>query len=64
MPIYKPRNPYAFHPLMKKGGAHQKGKTALRQNIKQQVDHGIDEWFESEEEKCKERSKECSFFGL
>ncbi len=26
----KPRNPYADHPLMGKGGVHQKSKSALR----------------------------------
>lgn len=28
--VQKPRNPYADHPLMRKGGVHQKSKSALR----------------------------------
>lgn len=57
MPVFKPRNPYALHPLMNKGGMHQKGKNARRQHLKQQLDHDIDEWLELQKEHRSERSK-------
>lgn len=60
MTVFKPRNPYALHPLMKKGGMHQKGRGAQRQHLKQQLDNDIDEWLEVQEKQSNERSKERS----
>jgi hypothetical protein len=43
----KPRNPYADHPLMRKGGVHQKSTSALRakarRELKQLTRDGFDQ---------------------
>lgn len=33
-----PRNPLAFNPLMRRGGAHQKSKSALRSAARRETD--------------------------
>ena len=38
----KARNPLYGHPLLKKGGVHEKSKKTLRRNARQQL---IKEWF-------------------
>ena len=32
-----PRNPYANHPLMRKGGVHEKSKSALRAETRRET---------------------------
>lgn len=44
----KPRNPVARSPLMKKGGVHQKSRTAERQQEKDAVQSEVDEWEEEQ----------------
>jgi hypothetical protein len=38
------RNGHAFHPIMAKGGAHEKSKGAQRAAAKRQTDQKVREW--------------------
>ena len=54
MPIKKagtlvPRNPVARSPLMKKGGVHEKSKTAKRRQSRQTVNDQLEHWREEVE---------------
>ena len=40
----KRRNGHAFHPIMKKGGAHGKTKSALRSAAKETLRRQAQEW--------------------
>ena len=42
-----PRNPFANHPLMKKGGAHQKSKTAERTKARRETQRLARDWSDS-----------------
>jgi len=52
----KPRNPVARSPLMKKGGVHEKSRSAERQREKDAVQSELDEWEEDKDDH--ERSSE------
>ncbi len=39
------RNGHAFHPIMRKGGVHEKSNKAKRAAAKQQTNRKIHEWF-------------------
>ncbi len=39
-----PRNPFANHPLMKKGGAHQKSKSAERAKARRETNRLARDW--------------------
>lgn len=41
-----PRNPVARSPLMRKGGVHEKSKTAKRQSSRQLLNTQLDDWRE------------------
>lgn len=45
MPKQVRRNGHAFHPIMKKGGVHEKSTKAKRQAAKQQTKRKVSEWF-------------------
>jgi hypothetical protein len=62
MSAYKPRNPYALHPLMKKGAVHQKGKTANRRISRQQIEQDIDSWYQLNQDKEERSSERSSYF--
>lgn len=38
------RNGHAFHPIMRKGGAHEKSNKAKRRADKQQTNRKVQEW--------------------
>lgn len=38
------RNGHAFHPIMGKGGVHEKSKSAKRSAAKRQTDQKVREW--------------------
>jgi len=44
-----PRNPVVRSPLMRKGGVHEKGKTAKRQQSRQALNAQLDDWREEVE---------------
>lgn len=50
----KPRNPVARSPLMKKGGVHEKSRTAKRQREKDAVQSELDEWEEEKDDQGSE----------
>lgn len=39
------RNGHAFHPIMRKGGVHEKSNKAKRAAAKQQTNRKVQEWF-------------------
>jgi len=39
-----PRNPYTNHPLMRKGGVHQKSKSAERSQTRREVKQMARDW--------------------
>lgn len=39
------RNGHAFHPIMRKGGVHEKTNKAKRAAAKQQTNRKVREWF-------------------
>jgi len=39
-----PRNPYANHPMMRKGGVHQKSKSAERSQTRREVKQMARDW--------------------
>ena len=41
-----PRNPVALSPLLRKGGVHEKSKTAKRQQTRQALSEQLDNWRE------------------
>lgn len=41
---FKPRNLVACSPLMKKGGIHQKSKSALRTQTRQKLNTQLEDW--------------------
>lgn len=45
MSNWKPRNPYAMHPLMRKGKKHGRTKKAKRKQDKQALEDEIEEAF-------------------
>lgn len=40
------RNGHAFHPIMRKGGVHEKSKSAKRATDKQQTNRNVREWLD------------------
>jgi hypothetical protein len=40
----KKRNGHAFHPIMKKGGVHEKSKTSKRRKAKDETNQIIEAW--------------------
>lgn len=40
------RNGHAFHPIMRKGGVHEKSKGAKRAAAKRQTDGKVREWLD------------------
>jgi len=42
--IVTPRNPYATHPLLKKGGVHEKSNKALRASTRQEAKQQARDW--------------------
>jgi len=44
VPPSTPRNPYAQHPLMRKGGVHQKSKSAIRTQARREVRKMSRDW--------------------
>ncbi len=50
IPVKKPRNPLATSPLLKKGGAHHKAKSADRQKSKKQITAVIDEFYQQDKD--------------
>lgn len=42
----KRRNGHAFHPIMLKGGVHEKSKSAKRRQVKQEVKRQATEWLD------------------
>ena len=42
--VTPPRNPYANHPLMRKGGVHQKSKKSLRANARRDTKKIVRDW--------------------
>jgi len=44
MSTLKPRNPVAQSPLMRKGGVHEKGATAKRQQTRTKLTQQLDDW--------------------
>ena len=40
----KPRNLHACHPIMRKGGVHEKSKSAKRTAVKQETRRKASEW--------------------
>mgnify|MGYP001549629651 CR=1 FL=1 len=58
------RNMVALNPLLKKGGAHQKGKGSQRANERHRVNSYLDEWYEEQQiaDIRKEESNDSSFF--
>ena len=43
-PPFKPRNPVAQSPLLKKSGPHRKSKTGIRQASRQSLQHSMEDW--------------------
>tara|TARA_R100000656_G_scaffold61008_1_gene47197 strand:- start:138 stop:386 length:249 start_codon:yes stop_codon:yes gene_type:complete len=39
------RNGHAFHPIMSKGGVHEKTEKAKRKAAKHEMKHKVNEWF-------------------
>lgn len=44
------RNPYVMHPLMRKGGVHQKSGSGCRQTARQSLKDELDDYMEKREE--------------
>jgi len=42
--IIAPRNPYANHPLMRKGGAHEPSKKAKRASVRRETKQLVRDW--------------------
>jgi hypothetical protein len=42
--MYKPRNPVARSPLMRKGGPHQRAPSAIRAGQRKDIQIGIDSY--------------------
>lgn len=38
------RNGHAFHPIMKKGGVHEKTNKAKRKSERRNIDRGVKDW--------------------
>lgn len=41
------RNGHAFHPIMSKGGVHEKTEKAKRKAAKHEMKHKVNEWFDA-----------------
>jgi len=47
--VITPRNPVARSPLLRRGGVHEKSKTAKRQQSRQALNTQLDDWREEVE---------------
>ncbi len=52
------RNPVAQNPLLRKGGPHQKSRSAERRNQRQAIDAALDTWHEELERQNEESASE------
>ena len=48
----RPRNPIALSPLLRKGGVHERSKTGVRAEAKQELQDELEFWQEELEEEC------------
>lgn len=53
MPV--PRNPYAWHPLLRKGGAHRQSRSGQRAQARQSLQDEVAAYLELNEEEVIER---------
>lgn len=52
LPRLRPRNPVAMSPLLCKGGVHERSKSGVRAEVKQQLQDELTHWREALEEEC------------
>lgn len=52
LPRRRLRNPVARSPLLRKGGIHERSKSGLRAEAKQQLQDELEFWQEELEEEC------------
>ena len=52
LPRLRPRNRVAMPPLLRKGGVHERSKSGLRAEAKQQLQEELGDWQEALEEEC------------
>jgi hypothetical protein len=52
LPRRRPRNPVALSPLLCKGGVHERSKSGVRAEVKQQLQDELTHWREALEEEC------------
>mgnify|MGYP003393857544 CR=1 FL=1 len=52
LPGLRLRNPVALSPLLRKGGVHERSKSALRTEAKQQLQNELEFWQEELKEDC------------
>ena len=52
LPRRRPRNPIALSPLLRKGGVHERSKSGVRAEAKQDLQEGLEFWQEELEEEC------------
>ena len=55
------RNRIALNPLLRKGGVHQRTRSADRQQDRQQLESMLDEWRELEDEDDFETSNQVEY---
>lgn len=48
----RPRNSVALPPLLRNGGVHERSKSGLRAEVKQQLQNELTHWQELLEEEC------------
>ncbi len=52
LPRRRPRNPVALSPLLRKGGVHERSKSGVRAEAKQELQDELEFWEEELEEEC------------
>lgn len=52
IPKRRPRNPVALSPLLRKGGVHERSKSGVRAEAKQELQDELEFWEEELEEEC------------
>jgi hypothetical protein len=52
LPRLRPRNPVALSPLLRKGAVHERSKSGLRAEVKQQLQDELTHWREVLEDEC------------
>lgn len=52
LPGLRLRNPVALSPLLRKGGVHERSKSGLRTEAKQQLQNELEFWQEELKEDC------------